>query len=610
MQQRFRVFLSAVSSEFRSAREAMASDLRARGLEVKEQRDFRQEADSDTTLRKLHDYIAGCDAVVAVVGARSGAKPPPAAAAPFAAMLPEGVAEASYTQWEVHFARHRRRRLSFYVAGADWTPDEPAPNGPDDPALQAALARRLFEVEGLDRRSFSTVHELRAEVLREDWPDLRQPKPVHPRFRSIGGLFKGRRGEMEALRRSLTRTGGRAAITNKAQALHGLGGVGKTRLAVEYGLAHEPEYAALLFVSGETPAALESGLAALAGVLGLPEAEAAEDAVRVRAALGWLRLHKGWYLVLDNLDTPAALERAEGLLAHLAGGHTVVTSRLSNHSGLFEPLRLGVLAPADAAAFLLERTEGRRRKAPDDAAQAEAIARALDGLALALEQAGAFIAARRLTLAAYRQAWAANREEVLAWYGAGVTDYPSAAAVTWQTSVQQLTPEGRRMLELLAFLAPEPVPEFLLDVPIRPAGAAAPDSKRAERLVARLHRALEDLAGPCCVDQRAGAVSLPSPRFRRCGRTPGVPARACGSAHRPRWPPPSPAAGPSASAACRRSPVCSGRPPPRPKRGCCTRTPSAIPCGPSRRSLADAGRAASARSRPSRSARLWNAAAR
>ena len=65
-------------------------------------------------------------------------------------------------------------------------------------------------------------------------------------------------------------------------------------------------------------------------------------------------------------------------------------------------------------------------------------------------------------------------------------------------------------------------------------------------------------AGPCCMDQRAGAVSLPSPRFRRCGRTPGVPAPACGSARRRRWPPRSPAARRSASAACRRSPVYSG----------------------------------------------------
>jgi hypothetical protein len=53
----FRVFLSAVTSEFGSARDALAADLRSRDMLVRVQSDFRQEADSDTTLRKLHDYI-------------------------------------------------------------------------------------------------------------------------------------------------------------------------------------------------------------------------------------------------------------------------------------------------------------------------------------------------------------------------------------------------------------------------------------------------------------------------------------------------------------------------------------------------------------------------
>ena len=49
---RFRVVLSAVSSELGQARFQVASDLRARGLEVEVQEDFRQEAAADTTLRK------------------------------------------------------------------------------------------------------------------------------------------------------------------------------------------------------------------------------------------------------------------------------------------------------------------------------------------------------------------------------------------------------------------------------------------------------------------------------------------------------------------------------------------------------------------------------
>src|SRR4051812_32467209 len=124
----FRIFLSAVTSEFGKARNALAADLRSRGLLVRVQSDFRQEARADTTLRKLHDYIRDCAAVVCVIGTRSGACPTSAEAARFAHMLPSGITEASYTQWEFFFGRHYRRRLSIYIA-ADYVPDQPVPNG-------------------------------------------------------------------------------------------------------------------------------------------------------------------------------------------------------------------------------------------------------------------------------------------------------------------------------------------------------------------------------------------------------------------------------------------------------------------------------------------------
>ena len=119
----FRVFLSAVTSEFGAARGAVAADLRSRGTLVRVQSDFRQEAASDTTLKKLHDYIRDCSAVVCLIGTRSGACPPPFAAAPFQDMLPMGISEASYTQWEFFFARHYKRRLSIYIANPDYIPD-------------------------------------------------------------------------------------------------------------------------------------------------------------------------------------------------------------------------------------------------------------------------------------------------------------------------------------------------------------------------------------------------------------------------------------------------------------------------------------------------------
>ena len=122
MRQRFQVFLSAVTSECGEARKLVASDLRSRGIEVRVQEDFRQEPNADTTLSKLHDYVEKCDAVVAIMGGRSGSFPPTHATAAYQAMLPETFDHASMTQWEVIFARHYRKRLSIYVASEKFPP--------------------------------------------------------------------------------------------------------------------------------------------------------------------------------------------------------------------------------------------------------------------------------------------------------------------------------------------------------------------------------------------------------------------------------------------------------------------------------------------------------
>jgi hypothetical protein len=78
----FRVFLSAVTSEFDVARDAVANDLQARDLQLRVQRRFRQEPGADTLLRLLHDCIRDCNAVC-VIGARNGTCPSPAETAKF-----------------------------------------------------------------------------------------------------------------------------------------------------------------------------------------------------------------------------------------------------------------------------------------------------------------------------------------------------------------------------------------------------------------------------------------------------------------------------------------------------------------------------------------------
>jgi tetratricopeptide (TPR) repeat protein len=455
----FRVFLSAVSSEFGSARDTLAASLRSRDLLLRVQSDFHQEAAADTTLRKLHDYIRDCSAVVCIIGQRSGAMPPAASAAPFAHMLPPGVTEASYTQWEFFFARHYRRRLSLYIATDAWTPDRPTPAN-DRTDLQAALIEHVKQ-QGLDRDSFGTADRLGLLVLKEDWPHEKPAKPVLLPYASLGDLFIGRDDDLARLHDSLNRGAG-AAITSSA--LLGLGGTGKTRLAVEYAARHADDYTALLFAIAETPDDLHRNLAALTGILGLREA--ADDAARLQDVLGWLGNNPGWLLILDNVDSREAAAAVGALMGRLQGGRVLLTSRLASVPAEFARLDLDLLDPADAARFLLRRTEGRRRATPDDAVDAAALAADLGCLALALEQAGAFIAAEPLpmSLAGYRAMLRDSFAEVMAWSDPEVTHYPRAVAATWQTSVAKLDDAARALLERLAFFAPDPVPAFLLDV--------------------------------------------------------------------------------------------------------------------------------------------------
>jgi hypothetical protein len=225
-QDKFRIFLSAVTSEFGRARDALAADLRSREALVQVQNDFRQEAGRDTTLKKLYEYIRDCSAVVCVIGRRCGDVPPPAAAAPFAHILPPGTAKASYAQWEFFFARHHRRRLSIYMANHDYRPDTLAHTRERNLDLQQDFLKHIDE-QGLDRNYFSNVDQLCRSVLKEDWPKKRAllasnvpiGVPIH---------FLGREDALTEIESALN-----GAERCVVMALHGLRGVGKTTVVAQ-----------------------------------------------------------------------------------------------------------------------------------------------------------------------------------------------------------------------------------------------------------------------------------------------------------------------------------------------------------------------------------------
>lgn len=255
--------------------------------------------------------------------------------------------------------------------------------------------------------------------------------------------FTGRDGVLAALHTRLNDT----SSATRTAALTGLGGIGKTQTALEYAYRYGGDYDVVAWLRAEDPDTLAADYADLAGVLDLDAARAPEQRERIRAVRDWLDRHDRWLLVFDNAPGASALTEYR---PRVAGGDVIVTSRDASWAGVAVASELRPLALDDATAFLLSRHRS------DDAASAREIARRLDGLPLALEQACAYTERGGRTLAQYLDLLARKQVEVLR--RGEVLDYPATVASTWELSFQALEasrPVAVALLQLLAWLAPD-----------------------------------------------------------------------------------------------------------------------------------------------------------
>lgn len=226
--------------------------------------------------------------------------------------------------------------------------------------------------------------------------------------------FTGRADLLDELHRTLV--SGQA--TTLTQAITGLGGVGKTRLAVEYAYRQAADYDVVWWVKAEEPAALADDYAKLAAQLDLPEQNVPDQRVAIEAVRGRLEQSAGWLLIFDNAREAKAVR---DYFPRGGGGHVLVTSRDPNWRGVAHQLSVKVLARAGAVDFLLRRT------GQTDAVSAEALAAELGNLPLALEQAGAYIEATGKSLSAYLELFRTRQPELLR-LEEPLTDYSATVA--------------------------------------------------------------------------------------------------------------------------------------------------------------------------------------
>ena len=256
--------------------------------------------------------------------------------------------------------------------------------------------------------------------------------------------FTGRDGLLRAVRKALL-----ARNRTAVQALHGMGGVGKTQLAVEYAYRYSRSYDLVWWMLADQAGLMGDQFMALGESLGcvLPGAVTAETARQ--ATFSELRRRDKWLLVFDNAESPADL-------AHWmpgGNGHVLITSRTRRWAEIAAPVEVDVLTRSESVAIL----RGQILELAD--ADAGLVAEAMGDLPLGVAQAAGFMADTGTPAAEYLDLLRTQAGKVLG-YGQPPS-YPLPLAAVTHLAFDRLrsdNPASASLAGVCAFLAPELVP--------------------------------------------------------------------------------------------------------------------------------------------------------
>lgn len=286
---------------------------------------------------------------------------------------------------------------------------------------------------------------------------LRLPRVWNVGPRNPG--FVGRDATLEHLRERL-RSGGTAVV----QALHGMGGVGKTQVAVEYVHRYAADYDVVWWVSAEETGLIGEQYAALAAELGLIP-PMADTLSAVGALRSYLRGQSRWLLVLDNAESPADLRA----WLPTGPGHTLITSRNPSWGELAARIEIDVLPRRESVELIHLCRPGA------GAAEANQLAEALGDLPLALAQAARFLAETGMPVELYLNLLETRAEELLD--QSPPESHPHSLTAAVRLATDQLAQTDLVALALLrigAFLAPESIPADLVTRPVAVADGDLP----------------------------------------------------------------------------------------------------------------------------------------
>jgi tetratricopeptide (TPR) repeat protein/transcriptional regulator with XRE-family HTH domain len=284
-------------------------------------------------------------------------------------------------------------------------------------------------------------------------------------------FFTGREAILSTLHQHLGAD--QAVALSQSSALHGLGGVGKTQIALEYAYQHALDYRAVFWVSAETEEQIRSSLVRIAEVLHVPEYERKDQQRAIAAVQRWLIIHGQWLLIWDNVEDLALLEH---FLPAARSGVILLTTRHQILGTVAWGLDLMSMEPEEGMLLLLRRAKilppyaAREqvcllsKQMPAQHAAAAELVTLLGGLPLALDQAGAYVEETQCGLPAYLNLFRTQQPILLRQRGEIIADHPDSVSTTFTLAIAasaERHPAVRDLLRMCALLHPEAIPEAI-----------------------------------------------------------------------------------------------------------------------------------------------------
>ncbi|KAL8942220.1 MAG: hypothetical protein Q9211_001487, partial [Gyalolechia sp. 1 TL-2023] len=304
----------------------------------------------------------------------------------------------------------------------------------------------------------------------------------------VAGHFVARDTEMENMEESLLPT--KAPDGRTIYVLHGLGGIGKTQLALAYARKHQHTYSAIVLVNGNSRDTAVQSLVAFsrrAGVAGVSQSttgtaqQAPDMNAEADAVIRWLGLEKNrrWLMVFDNVDRDVQNDddgQAYSVTSFLPAadhGSILITTRLPSLGEMGKSTEVTSLG-LDQALELLSNRSGLHRsssgktrllleynrtikqhKLIDRSADMNKLVQRLGKLPLALVQAGTYMRETKTGcstyLDLYEKSWIQLAAET-----PRLRDYENGSIqTTWMISYNRIrdsNPTAGKLLQLWAYL--------------------------------------------------------------------------------------------------------------------------------------------------------------